>query len=238
MKESICTIPINDVFLPKDGCPMCRLEKMLENNYVEYITGAAMMEPNVRVATNETGFCGHHFSQMIQSGKRLPNALILQTHLQQVQETLLPKNVKGKPDKKNIAALEALQSKCFVCDKIQWGINHMMETIFNSWETDNNFKKLFAEQPYICVPHYTMLIKAAAGKHGVSNKNLSDFYQAAALLAGGYLESLKKDIDHFCTMFDYRSKGQEYGTSIDSVERSVQFLTGTTIKCSDNDVEN
>ena len=30
MKETICTIPINDIFMPKDGCPICRMEKMLE----------------------------------------------------------------------------------------------------------------------------------------------------------------------------------------------------------------
>jgi hypothetical protein len=27
-------------------------------------------------------------------------------------------------------------------------------------------------------------------------------------------------------MFDYRSQGQEWGTSIDAIERSIDFLTG------------
>ena len=48
MKENLCTIPINDVFAPKCGCPMCRMEAMLEQNSVIYITGAAMMEPDIR----------------------------------------------------------------------------------------------------------------------------------------------------------------------------------------------
>ena len=29
MRETICTIPINDVFGPKEGCPICRLRYML-----------------------------------------------------------------------------------------------------------------------------------------------------------------------------------------------------------------
>ena len=29
MKETIVTIPINDLFAPKDGCPLCRMEEML-----------------------------------------------------------------------------------------------------------------------------------------------------------------------------------------------------------------
>ncbi|HHZ06361.1 MAG TPA: hypothetical protein GX401_06195 [Clostridiales bacterium] len=229
MREDICTIPINDVFIPRDGCPMCRLQTMLENNYVEYITGAAMMEPSVRVETNETGFCHEHFQQMITSGKRLPNALLLETHLEKLSKELVPANVKGKPDKKSIQALESLQTRCFVCDKIKWGMAHMMETIFNSWENDEAFRKLYSEQPYICLPHYTMLIKAASNK-GVSSKRLPDFYKATAQLAGGYLESLKADISHFSTMFDYRSEGQEWGTSIDSIERSVAFLTGRSVQ--------
>ena len=28
MKETIATIPVNDLFAPKDGCPFCRMERM------------------------------------------------------------------------------------------------------------------------------------------------------------------------------------------------------------------
>ena len=58
MKETICTIPINDIFMPKDGCPVCRMEKMLEEQYVKFVTGDAMMEPNIRIETNKKGFTG------------------------------------------------------------------------------------------------------------------------------------------------------------------------------------
>ena len=30
MQENICSIPVNDVFMPRDGCPMCRMRDMLE----------------------------------------------------------------------------------------------------------------------------------------------------------------------------------------------------------------
>ena len=32
MKETIVTIPINDLFAPKCGCPLCRMEEMLEES--------------------------------------------------------------------------------------------------------------------------------------------------------------------------------------------------------------
>lgn len=233
MKEDICTIPINDVFMPKDGCPLCRMKSMLENNYVEYITGAAMMEPDVRVETNEKGFCYRHFDKMVNKGKRLPNALILQTHLEKISKELLPQNVKGKPDKKILAKIKQVEDSCFVCDKIEWGMKHMLETIFKSWENEPEFRKLFDEQPYICLNHYRVILEAAANK-GISNKNLPEFYKSVSKLAGGYLETLKCDIAHFCSMFDYRRDGDNWGSSKDAIERSVEFLTSEKVSGDSN----
>ena len=204
------------------------------NNYVEYITGAAMMEPDVRVETNQKGFCRNHFEMMVQSGKRLQNALLLQTHLEQIAKDYLPEAPKGKPDKKQLSALSALQSTCFVCDKIDWGMAHMFETVFRSFENDESFRALFTQQEYICLPHYTQLMQAAMGKNGVSSKKLPEFYRAAASLAGGYLKTLGGDISHFCTMYDYRSRGGDWKNSKDAIERAVTFLTGRKMESSDS----
>lgn len=228
MKEDICTIPINDVFLPRDGCPLCRMRDMLEERSTVYITGAAMMEPDVRIKTNEKGFCHRHFSMMLKCGTRLSNALILESHLDKLKTEMIPKNVKGKPDKKKIAALRSLQKSCFVCEQVEWGMAHMYQTIFSSYATDSEFKALYNDQQFICMEHYTDLLTAAANR-GIASKVLPEFYTDTAKLAGGYLEVLKDDITHFCSMFDYRSKGQDWGNSKDAIERSIEFLTSERI---------
>ena len=171
---------------------------------------------------------------MVQSGKRLQNALLLQTHLEQIAKDYLPEAPKGKPDKKQLSALSALQSTCFVCDKIDWGMAHMFETVFRSFENDESFRALFTQQEYICLPHYTQLMQAAMGKNGVSSKKLPEFYRAAASLAGGYLNTLGGDISHFCTMYDYRSRGGDWKNSKDAIERAVTFLTGRKMESSDS----
>ena len=224
MKETIVTIPINDLFAPKDGCPLCRIESMLEEQYCEFITGDAMMEPSVRVETNKTGFCHRHFSRMTQVGQKLPNALILESHLQEIMEQLLPKKA-GKPDKKQLEALDRMLSSCYVCDRVERDMLHLMATVFAEWSKGGEFRKTFSEQPFICLNHYRFIMTAASGKGGVPSKQLSEFHADTLALVKNYLESLKKDISHFVTMFDYRSKGQEWGTSIDSIERSIEFLT-------------
>ena len=80
MRDDITSIPISEVFEPKDGCPVCRLRDMLEERSVTYITGAAMMEPDVRIETNKKGFCHLHYGQMLKNSKQLTIALILQSH--------------------------------------------------------------------------------------------------------------------------------------------------------------
>ena len=226
MKETICTIPINDIFAPKDGCPICRMESMLEEQYVRFITGDAMMEPSVRIETNKKGFCHRHFSQMFAVGQKLPNALILESHLQELIDRYMPKKLKGKPDKKQLDGIKAELESCYVCDRIKSDMLHFTATIFVEWSKGGEFKRLFNEQPYICLKHYDFLMRAAMGKGGIGSKNLSDFYADTAALTKNYLVSLKADITHFCSMFDYRSKGQEWGSSKDSIERSIEFLTG------------
>ena len=49
MRESILTIPVSEIFEPKCGCPICTMRDMLEQRTVDYIMGAAMMEPAVRI---------------------------------------------------------------------------------------------------------------------------------------------------------------------------------------------
>lgn len=226
MKETICTIPINDIFMPKDGCPICRMEKMLEEQYVKFITGDAMMEPNIRIETNKKGFCHRHFTQMFESGQKLPNALILESHLQEIIDNFMPKKLKGKPDKKQLEGLKTELDSCYVCDRIQWDMRHFMATIFVEWAKGEEFRKLYNEQPFICLKHYSFIMETAVAKGGIPSKHLADFHAETAALTKNYLESLKTDITHFCSMFDYRSKGQEWGTSKDSIERSIEFLTG------------
>ena len=206
MKETIVTIPINDLFAPKCGCPLCRMESMLEEQYVEFITGDAMMEPSVRVETNKIGFCHRHFSKMSQSGKKLPNALILESHLQEIIEKLMPKKLGGKPDKKQLEAIKNELSTCYVCNRIERDMHHLVETVFAEWSKGGEFKDLYNAQPFICLKHYQFIMSAAMGKN--------------------YLLDLKKDISHFATMFDYRNRGADWGTSVDSIERSIEFLTG------------
>lgn len=215
MRDDITSIPISEVFEPKDGCPVCRLRDMLEERSVTYITGAAMMESDVRIETNKTGFCRLHYGQMLEKSKRLTIALILQSHLAQIAKDGVSKAPVGKDD--------ALNESCFICNKLNRNMTSIVKNICLLWEKEKEFRRLYSEQPFICLKHCRML--TAASKE-ISKKNRREFQKITEKLSEDYLVGLAGDLQHFCDMFDYRHNGEEdWGSSKDSVERTIEWLT-------------
>lgn len=228
MRADITNIPISEVFEEKDGCPICRMRNLLEQRMAEYITGAAMMEPDVRMETNRMGFCYHHFGQILKQRNRLGVALILESHLEETEKNVFKGGVPlfGKSAKAQAKNAASHGETCFVCSKVDWAMERMLATVCRLWETERDFKELFAAQECLCLPHFTELINAAnktMNKHAVG-----DFSKAASTLSKQYLETLREDVSHFCKMFDYRNSGAgaDWGNSRDAVERAVWYLTG------------
>lgn len=220
MREDICSIPVNEVFEPKDGCPFCRMRDMLEDRMATYITGAAMMEPDVRIETNRLGFCSEHFNQILARGSRLSVALILESLLAEVKGQVFPEG-KAVP-KKIAAAVHSREENCFICENIGGSMRHLLESTLALWQNEPEFRELYAAQPYICLPHYGLVMEAA---QKMPKKNFIPFEAETTRLAEGYLEELSGDVTHFCRMFDYRNAGGDWGNSRDAIERAMTWLT-------------
>ena len=213
MRSDICSIPVEEVFEPKEGCPVCRMRNMLENRMAEYITGAAMMEPEVRKVTNEKGFCLRHYKMILSRKNRLSVALMLESHLKEMEKKI----------KSPVAKAET--SRCFVCDEVERNMTALISNTLKKYESDMEFRRLFEKQETLCLPHFYELCSAADKKLG--RRFRGEFKSAAKELTLRSIESLHGDVKHFCDMFDYRNNGEnaDWGNSRDSLERAVLFLT-------------
>lgn len=233
MQETICTIPINDLFSETDGCPICRMYQMIEQQYVEYITGAAMMAPDVRVQTNQKGFCHKHYEMMLKSGPKLSNALLMQTRLEYIKNNMLPEKLNQKPSKEQLNNIFDARHSCYVCDRIDFDVNHLLRTVFAQFPIDENFREQFRKQDYLCLNHYELLHRKATQKGGLKSKDMKEFCEITNALCKNYLETLYDDVTHFTTMFDYRNAGGDFKNSKDATERSVKFITSQKVNLSD-----
>ena len=221
MRDDICTIPVSEVFEVNDGCPLCRMERIVEERILNYILGDAMMEPDVRIETNKVGFCLHHFDKMYNRRGRLQLALMLETHIKETEKNIFDKKLFSSAGKK-AARVKKLSESCFICNKMEWGLSRMLDTIYRCYEAQSDFRDMFNNQPMFCLKHYERLVdnleKSKCPKH---HKELVD---NLTRITCKYLESLSGDISKYCTMYDYRSKGDDFGTSRDAVERCIDFL--------------
>ncbi len=228
MAEHLYTIAINEHFGKKCGCPVCSLYSMLEKNEIDTITGAAMMEPTVRIETNRVGFCEEHFNMMITNGKRLPVALILQSHLEEIRVRINSE----KPDTTE-KYLSHLEESCYVCTKINDKMKNVYSNIVYLWKNDEEFQRLFAEQPRFCLPHYRALLVASKE---LGRKDRNSFCQSLGAVTESSLKSLSGDIDWFCKKFDYRFAKEDWKNSKDAIERTVEALTSKLPRRPNDDI--
>ena len=229
--EQIYTIPVNEVFEERAsgeacGCPMCALFARLEENELSLILGASMMEPDIRIETNKRGFCGKHYKKMFGRKNRLGLALMLESHLAEVNGGLSGGGLSGllDPSASAMKLLTSLEESCYICSRIEFHLAHMFETVALLWQSDEAFAPKFAAQKYFCLPHYRRLL--ACAKEEMPKKKYAEFYRVASSLENAYVKSVAEDVSWFCKKFDYRYQDEPWYGAKDAVERSIKLLRG------------
>lgn len=210
MRDTIYTIPINDVFKEQGGCPVCRMKKMLEDRLIEYVMGASMMEPDIRIETNRYGFCPDHFSLLSAQKNRLSLALMLETHLDELMEKHMPPKMK----KGEFSPVDT----CFVCKEIDSALDKLLGTAVKMYFASAEFKALFAEQEYYCFYHYDMLSRKAYDI--LNKKQYAEFSECLTAITKEYIKKLRGNVHEFSLMFDYRNSGKINQT--DEVKKAIE----------------
>ena len=245
MKEKIYTIPVNEAFDENSECPFCLLHKQLETEGIEYALGAAMMEPDHRIQSNDIGFCNKHFSMLYAFPNRLSLALVLDTHLAEIRNKLGKvskkaenlKNGGGSIFKKSDAKvfgeeldkiLTDINKGCVVCDKIEHTMERYYEVAVYLWATESEFKKKFDNSKGVCLEHFKHLSNAAVKylNRSQSAEFISDLFKKQQT----ELERIQEDIHKFTLKFDYRNKDMEWGTAKDAPIRTIEKISGYITK--------
>lgn len=225
--EQIYTIPVNEAFEASAadascGCPFCALYNKLENDELDLILGASMMEPDVRIKTNKQGFCRTHYDMMFVRKNRLGMALTLESHLAEIRAEIKDGGLFAQPGANAIKRIGELKDDCYVCKRIEFNFGHMIETAVLLWDKDEEFREKMSRQPYFCLPHYHAVLTYARDR--LQKKRFAQFEKAAADIVNAYAEKLEGDVSWFCKKFDYRYDSEPWYDSKDAVERAMKFL--------------
>lgn len=228
--EQIYMIPVNGAFDacatdPECGCPLCRLYKKLQEDELDIILGASMMEPDIRIKTNEQGFCLTHYNLMLGRRRMLGMGLMLQSHLTEVEKRLRGPSVLNRRGS-SLSALCELEQSCYICKRTEKNMSSMIATVVYLWESDyEGFRKKLDKQPWFCLPHYRALLDYASRK--MSKKLYPDFHDAVYAVNKAYIDKLAGEVSLFCKSFDYGYDKELMGEPPkDAVKRAVRFLGG------------
>ncbi|GHU94012.1 hypothetical protein FACS1894208_04390 [Clostridia bacterium] len=206
MKETIYTIPINEAFELRDGtCPVCRLREALERDALEYVMGAAMMEPDVRQETNRKGFCKHHLSGMMARGNRLSLALIIESYLLEQAEHIKRYD----------------PNSCFVCERLDGFMAAYIRNIYYICENDDKFVEKL-QKSRLCYPHTGQLL-AGADKN-MKRKTADDLKKLLVKMAEERFSELTPLVSAFCKSFDHRFADLPLGDAKTAVEQTAAWL--------------
>jgi hypothetical protein len=253
MKEKIYTIPVTDAFSSECECPLCLLEKKLEDESVEYALGASLMEPDKRQETNELGFCRQHFEAMYnKQANRLGLALMIDTFLQEKNSRIkkiyqsgmaslekdasasFVKNISKKLSSRQtdteklvselIAELDKIDQSCAICSKLEYTMDRYIDVIFYLYFKEPDFKKLFDSKKGFCLRHLRQLLSLTS-KYLNSNQ-AAIFTKTLMEMQISNLERIEKEVDWFTKKFDYRYNDAPWENSRDAVIRSIQKIRG------------
>ena len=239
MKEQIDTIPVNDAFDSGDECPFCYLARQAEQRTIRYVLGpgATYMEPDVRAATDEKGFCAAHTKKMYDYGNALGNALIMQTYIvgllrkldKQLENYELPSKKGLLSSRKKPADDSALlqwatgvQDSCFICERTGYHMQRYYATFYHLIK-DPEFRNKVENCKGFCLPHFTQLLQAA---DRLPNAQRDWFAGTVPALMRENLARVQGDLDWFIEKFDYRNASADWKNSRDAVSRSMQKLQG------------
>ena len=245
MKETIYTIPVNDAFDKESECALCELEKDLENSNIEYTTGAALMEPNVRIQMNEKGFCKKHYSNLLTSQKNaLGISLILTSHHETIMGEIdkkiskkyidLEKSQKQKTRTKLaqeisndlIEILSNDAATCFICDRIVFTMDKYLDVVIYMWDTNDHFRTGFIKSKGFCNKHTALLLEY--GKNKLKNDKFDKFVSDVYMLFITNWKRNEEDLRWFTQKFDYRFKNEPWKDSKDALPRVVGKIVGFT----------
>lgn len=240
MKDKIYTIPVNEAFDEPSECPLCYLKKKLEDEAVEYALGAAMMEPDYRVVSNEKGYCNKHFAMLVKKPNKLSLALTMDTHMDELQKKIDALKNAALDDKeskssffkkeKDSSLKQALKpftesiNSCLICEKLDSTMERYLRVLFQMYKDDGEFRDKMKNSKGFCLVHFKALLNE--GEKYLSKNGFKEFSLWLCEKEMAEFERVHKDVHNFTLKFDYRNHATPWGSEKDGPERGVQKISG------------
>ena len=232
MPDHIHTIPVLDALRDPGDCAFCVMLNKVERDAVQFIMGPAYMEDDVRMDTNQVGFCEAHLAAMYAEQNRLGLALMLHTHMQQLNKDMagIVKNKQsapffGKDTNGPLAKLRAHLDKtiasCYVCRSVKNTFSRYVDTFLYMWGKGGEDAELIKSQKGYCVPHFAALL---ADAENLGRSKRDRFLEEIVQPQLEHMRKLEEDLEWFTLKFDCRNANEPWKNAKDALPRGLAMM--------------
>ena len=158
MAYHIDTGLIKEKFNTSCECPLCEIQKVVEEQFLHEFLNDAVMEDNTRIKVGKLGFCAKHVDMLLSRQNKLSVALQLGTRTEKLLS--LMGNVKNvRQAKKQAEAIKKASSTCVLCDYVEESMVKYYKTIAQMFEKEKDFLGVLVKSKGFCLHHYAELLK-------------------------------------------------------------------------------
>ena len=221
MRYHINTGLIHEKFEESDFCPLCEIEKIVENGICRELLGDGCMDDDVRKSVNEKGFCGRHFDLLYSMPSKLGLALQTKTRITKVAEKLtVPTSAFAA--RKAAKILLAENDKCIVCDLTADEMIKYYKTIAQMFANEKPFAETLKKANGFCNKHFAHLLEYSSCAGSETKAYLKAITDVQQKLFGYDLDLLQT----FAARHDYRNIGKPLGEAENALPRIRRDLYG------------
>ena len=212
---------IKEKFATPCECPLCEIQKIVEEQFLHEFLNDAVMEDSTRAKVNKLGFCSKHFDMLFARPNKLSVALQIATRTNALQKLLTPvKNASSA--KKQAKILEKESTTCIICDLVQESMVKYYKTVAQLFNKEKDFYKTLLSTKGFCLKHYTELLNYSSYAGFTANA----YVEFLSGIESRNFVRLQEELKQFCDKHDYRNANVPLGNAEDSLKRMGEKLYG------------
>lgn len=227
-KETVDTAVIVRHYEEAKGCPHCSFVREADAYEVDRLLDGNMMVECIRCETDTRGFCAEHYQKLLCARSRFSVAVMLESHLREIQNVYLQNNNPKKGKGSLGSKLSTLDDDCYICKRMDGHMQNFEAGVAVLWKRREDFRELFEKKGNLCMHHYARQLVAC--EQELDNNTYRDMSEAMYQKIRKNLDTLAEEAKFYVSRFDYRVTGADknFGSCADVLERVGNFLHGDT----------
>ncbi|MBO4252259.1 MAG: hypothetical protein J5911_06345 [Clostridia bacterium] len=206
MNYHIDTGLIYEKFKENGECPLCTIEKIVQEQFLHEFLNDAVMEDNTRITVGKKGFCAKHFDMLFKRQNKLSVALQVGTRAEKIAPLLSEIKSAGAA-KKRAKEIENAFNSCVICDLVEESMIKYYKTVAQMFTGEKDFYKILFSCKGFCMHHYSELLKYSS----CAGFGVKAYLSVLSGVQKKNFARVQGELKAFCDSHDYRNAYKPLG---------------------------